>query len=105
MNSHIVAALACLALANGAQAVDKAAVRETIEVKTGAGKVLVQLFAENTSGKTVYLPRALYSEEELFHSPFELSSGGFTAAPGRTTTFSLKYSCESALSIAFAADC
>jgi hypothetical protein len=77
MNSHIVAALACLALANGAQAVDKAAVRETIEVKTGAGKVLVQLFAENTSGKTVYLPRALYSEEELFHSPFELSSGGF----------------------------
>ena len=81
MNRHLLAALACLALAEGAQAMDpvndKAAVRETIEVKAGAGKLLLHLVAENTGSKTVYLPRALYSEEELFHSPFEIASGGF----------------------------
>lgn len=83
MKLHYLAALACLALANGAQAMDagkavvNAVVKEKVEVKAGDGKVLVKLTAENTSGKMVYLPRALYADDELFHSPFEIASGGF----------------------------
>jgi hypothetical protein len=53
-------------------------VRETVQVESRNGKVLVRLTVDNQSGRTVYVPRTVASDKELFGNWFELrdSSNG-----------------------------
>jgi hypothetical protein len=54
------------------------AVSETVQVESRNGKVLVRLSFNNQSGRTVYVPRSVASDTELFGNWFELrdSSNG-----------------------------
>lgn len=53
-------------------------VSETVQVESRNGKVLVRLTVDNQSGRTVYVPRTVASDKELFGNWFELrdSSNG-----------------------------
>jgi hypothetical protein len=71
---------ACLLGASGANARDGVVnpVSEKVQVESRDGKVLVRVTFENQSDQTIYVPRAVASDKELFGNWFEVrdSSNG-----------------------------
>jgi hypothetical protein len=67
----MMAALALLTFGS-AQAADKMA--QTAKVVSNDGKVLVTMTVENGSGKTIYVPKAVFKDKELFGRVFDVRS-------------------------------
>ncbi len=65
---------AVLALALGGPAMT--GVHEQVQVKAQGGKVVVQLTVENDSAQPIYVQRALYGEQTLFGSAFDIREQG-----------------------------
>jgi hypothetical protein len=76
VKTTMMAALALLAFGS-AQAADKMA--QTAKVVSQDGKVLVTMTVENDSGKTIYVPKAVFKDKELFGRVFDLRSPGTRA--------------------------
>ena len=47
-------------------------VKQQMQVDAKAGKVVVTLTAENGSGKPVFLPKAVYEDDEIFRREFQI---------------------------------
>jgi len=83
VTKHLLAAMlgaACLLGGHGASARDGMmnSVSEKVQVESRDGKVLVRVTFDNQSDRTVYVPRTVASDKELFGNWFEVrdSSNG-----------------------------
>ncbi len=47
-------------------------VKQQVQVDAKAGKVVVTLTAENGSGKPVFVPKAVYEDDEIFRREFQI---------------------------------
>ncbi len=47
-------------------------VRQQVQVDAGAGKVVVKLTADNASARPVYVPKAVYEDDEIFRREFSI---------------------------------
>jgi hypothetical protein len=66
--------LAALLFANGVQAMD--GVTEQVAVSASGGRVVVLMSVTNSNRTSIWVPRALYFEQEPFSRLFEVSSAG-----------------------------
>jgi hypothetical protein len=66
--------LAALLFASGAQAMD--GVTEQVAVSASGGRVVVLMSVTNSTRSSIWVPRALYFEQEPFSPLFELRSDG-----------------------------
>jgi len=76
MKTTMIAALSLLAFGS-AQASDKMA--QQAKVVSKDGRVLVTMTVENDSGKTIYVPKAVFKDKELFGRIFDVRSPGMRA--------------------------
>jgi hypothetical protein len=80
VRAAVLGAACLLGMANGAIAKDGTmnAVSEKIHVESRDGKVLVRITFDNQSDRTIYVPRTVASDDELFGNWFEVrdSSNG-----------------------------
>lgn len=51
-------------------------VSEQVQVDTTGGKVIVQLAAENRGKQAVYVPKAMYEDDELIAPAFDIREAG-----------------------------
>lgn len=78
MNKLLIAALGMLALSAAAHPKGgKMTLVNSLDVATKAGKVLVTVKVENHTAAPVYVPKAVYEDDELFRREFDIrdSSG------------------------------
>ena len=47
-------------------------VRQQVQVEASGGKVVVKLTLDNASGKQVFVPRAVYEDDEIFRREFAI---------------------------------
>lgn len=75
----LLAALALPALAGCAKTGESSmsdsskGVRQQVQVDAGGGKVVVKLALENGSAAPVYVPKALFEDDQLFRREFEIT--------------------------------
>ena len=70
-----IAVLALAALTATAQAGDKkmSGVQQQVQVESKAGKVIVTLSVHNASATLVYVPKAVFEDDELFGRAFDIT--------------------------------